>query len=124
MLPTKNTSFNGVPSDASMAPNPSSAAAALGARPLVLIVEDTDVSASLLCVQFRKLNCIPHRAENGEVAIEKMFSAPAPYRYSLVLMDLHMPVRLKVTDICPWRQLTFSFMDRLGDGWIRGNENH
>ena len=100
MLPTNNA-VNGVPSDATLAPNPSpsSAAAALGARPLVLIVEDVDVSASLLCVQFRKLNCIPHRAENGQVAIEKMYSAPALYRYSLVLMDLHMPVRLKVKDI-------------------------
>ena len=62
--------------------------------------------------------------EYGCYSVTVILSKPAPYRYSLVLMDLHMPVRLKVTDICPWSQLTFSFMDRLGDGWIRGNENH
>jgi len=63
-----------------------------GARPLVLVVEDTDVSASLLCMHLRKLNCTSHRAENGEVAIEMLRSAPAPNMYSLILMDLRMPV--------------------------------
>jgi len=67
-----------------------------GARPLVLVVEDTDVSASLLCMHLRKLNCTSHRAENGEVAIEMLRSAPAPNMYSLILMDLRMPVRLHV----------------------------
>ena len=37
-----------------------------GARPLVLVVEDTDVSASLLCMHLRKLNCTSHRAEDGK----------------------------------------------------------
>lgn len=63
-----------------------------GARPLVLVVEDTDVSASLLCMHLRKLNCTSHRAENGEVALEMLRSAPAPNMYSLILMDLRMPV--------------------------------
>ncbi|KAL3771596.1 hypothetical protein ACHAWO_012329 [Cyclotella atomus] len=63
-----------------------------GARPLVLVVEDTDVSASLLCMHLRKLNCTSHRAENGEVALEMLRSAPDPSMYSLVLMDLRMPV--------------------------------
>jgi CheY-like chemotaxis protein len=63
-----------------------------GARPLVLVVEDTDVSASLLCMHLRKLNCTSHRAENGEVALEMLRSAPDPRMYSLVLMDLRMPV--------------------------------
>jgi len=63
-----------------------------GARPLVLVVEDTDVSASLLCMHLRKLNCTSHRAENGEVAIEMLRSAPAPNMYNLILMDLRMPV--------------------------------
>jgi CheY-like chemotaxis protein len=63
-----------------------------GARPLVLVVEDTDVSASLLCMHLRKLGCTSHRAENGEVAIEMLRSAPTPNMYSLVLMDLRMPV--------------------------------
>ena len=63
-----------------------------GARPLVLVVEDTDVSASLLCMHLRNLNCTSHRAENGEVAISMLRSAPAPNMYSLVLMDLRMPV--------------------------------
>ena len=63
-----------------------------GARPLVLVVEDTDVSASLLCMHLRKLNCTSHRAENGEVALEMLRSAPDINMYSLVLMDLRMPV--------------------------------
>ena len=63
-----------------------------GARPLVLVVDDTDVSASLLCMHLRKLNCSSHRAENGEVAIEMLRSAPSPQMYSLILMDLRMPV--------------------------------
>eukprot|EP00970_Alexandrium_tamarense_P001592 scaffold190_cov185-Alexandrium_tamarense.AAC.2 len=63
-----------------------------GARPLVLVVEDTDVSASLLCMHLRKLNCTSHRAENGEVAMEMLRSAPHPGMYSLILMDLRMPV--------------------------------
>ena len=63
-----------------------------GARPLVLVVEDTDVSASLLCMHLRKLNCTSHRAENGEVALEMLRSAPDPSMYSLILMDLRMPV--------------------------------
>lgn len=52
-----------------------------GARPLVLVVEDTDVSASLLCMHLRKLNCTSHRAENGEVAVEMLRSAPTPNMY-------------------------------------------
>ncbi|KAL9185560.1 hypothetical protein ACHAXT_003337 [Thalassiosira profunda] len=62
-----------------------------GARPLVLVAEDTDVSASLICMHLRKLNCTSHRAENGEVAIEMLRSAPHKM-YALVLMDLRMPV--------------------------------
>ena len=63
-----------------------------GARPLVLVVEDTDVCASLLSMHLRKLNCTSHRAENGEVAIEMLRSAPDPSMYNLILMDLRMPV--------------------------------
>eukprot|EP00986_Skeletonema_menzelii_P007694 scaffold3032_cov120-Skeletonema_menzelii.AAC.6 len=63
-----------------------------GARPLVLVVEDTDVSASLICLHLRKLLCGSHRAENGEVAIEMIRSAPDPNMYNLILMDLRMPV--------------------------------
>jgi len=63
-----------------------------GARPLVLVVEDTDVSASLICMHLRKLLCGSHRAENGEVAIEMIRSAPDPNMYNLILMDLRMPV--------------------------------
>lgn len=63
-----------------------------GARPLVLVVDDTDVSASLLCMHLRKLLCGSHRAENGEVAIEMIRSAPDPNMYNLILMDLRMPV--------------------------------
>ena len=87
-----NNIFSGMPCDASLSMASAAASTAPGPRPLVLIVEDVDATASLLCTQFRRLNCIPHRAENGEVAIEKVSFAPAQYRYSFILMDLHMPV--------------------------------
>jgi CheY-like chemotaxis protein len=63
-----------------------------GARPLVLVVEDTDVSASLICMHLRKLLCGSHRVENGKAAIEMLHSAPDVNMYSLILMDLRMPV--------------------------------
>ena len=47
---------------------------------------------SLLCMHLRKLDYTSHRAENGEVAIEMLRSAPDPSMYNLVLMDLRMPV--------------------------------
>jgi CheY-like chemotaxis protein len=50
-------------------------------------------------MHLRKLNCTSHRAENGEVAIEMLRSAPAPNMYSLILMDLRMPVSLHVHNI-------------------------
>lgn len=99
-----NNMFNNAAAAASTATKPAAVPAtkpaaarqypgvAPGARPLVLVVEDTDVSASLLCMHLRKLNCTSHRAENGEVAIEMLRSAPAPNMYSLILMDLRMPV--------------------------------
>jgi CheY-like chemotaxis protein len=84
------------PNDTSSAPAESTKkqypGVAPGARPLVLVVEDTDVSASLICMHLRKLLCGSHRAENGEVAIEMLRSAPDVNMYSLILMDLRMPV--------------------------------
>ena len=43
-------------------------------------------------MHLRKLDYTSHRAENGEVAIEMLRSAPDPSMYNLVLMDLRMPV--------------------------------
>ncbi|KAL7554891.1 hypothetical protein ACHAWF_018440 [Thalassiosira exigua] len=47
-----------------------------GAQPLVL----------------QKLSCTSYCAENGKVAAKMLRSAPAPNMYSLILMDLYMPV--------------------------------
>ena len=90
-MPSKTTKAAGTAS-ATTSTTPKYPGVAPGARPLVLVVDDTDVSASLLCMHLRKLNCSSHRAENGEVAIEMLRSAPSPNMYSLILMDLRMPV--------------------------------
>ncbi|KAL7472926.1 hypothetical protein ACHAXS_013308 [Conticribra weissflogii] len=86
------TKEGAAPSTLAAAPAKSYPGVTPGSRPLVLVVEDTDVSASLLCMHLRKLNCTSHRAENGEVALEMLRSAPTPNMYSLILMDLRMPV--------------------------------
>jgi len=86
------TTTPGVEPSAPAAPTKFYPGVSPGSRPLVLVVEDTDVSASLLCMHLRKLNCTSHRAENGEVALEMLRSAPTPNMYSLILMDLRMPV--------------------------------
>ena len=90
-MPSKTTKAAGSAS-VTTSTTPKYPGVAPGARPLVLVVDDTDVSASLLCMHLRKLNCSSHRAENGEVAIEMLRSAPSPNMYSLILMDLRMPV--------------------------------
>lgn len=91
-MPSKTTKAAGTASATTSTTPKYPGVAPAGARPLVLVVDDTDVSASLLCMHLRKLNCSSHRAENGEVAIEMLRSAPSPNMYSLILMDLRMPV--------------------------------
>uniref|UniRef100_A0A7S2GWN1 Response regulatory domain-containing protein n=1 Tax=Octactis speculum TaxID=3111310 RepID=A0A7S2GWN1_9STRA len=59
--------------------------------PLILVVEDTDICAKLICMTLRKLNCATKRAENGQVAVDMLREA-MPGMYSLILMDLRMPV--------------------------------
>ena len=59
--------------------------------PLVLVVEDSDVCAKVLCMHIRKLKCSTFRAENGQVALDILREA-IPGMYDLVLMDLRMPV--------------------------------
>jgi CheY-like chemotaxis protein len=49
------------------------------------------VCAKLLCMQLGKLNCSTVRCENGKEAVDLLRCA-APGMYSLVLMDLRMPV--------------------------------
>jgi len=60
------------------------------AKPHVLVVEDTDICAKLICMILRKLNYSTERAENGQVALDLLREQPE--MYSLVLMDLRMPV--------------------------------
>jgi len=62
-----------------------------GQKPHVLVVEDTDICAKLICMILRKLNYSTERAENGQVALD-LLRAADPGMFSLVLMDLRMPV--------------------------------
>lgn len=59
--------------------------------PLVLVVEDTPICAKLLIKQLSKLNCATAHAENGRIAVD-MLRESSPDAYSLILMDIRMPV--------------------------------
>jgi CheY-like chemotaxis protein len=58
--------------------------------PLVLVVEDTPVCARLLCTILRQFKCTTKWVENGQEALDELRESPEIY--SLVLMDLRMPV--------------------------------
>jgi len=57
----------------------------------VLIVEDTNAAAKLLCMMLKKLDCSSIRAENGKEALDILRDA-SPDKFDLILMDLRMPV--------------------------------
>jgi len=59
--------------------------------PHVLVVEDTEMCAIVLQMLLQKLGCSSDHAENGEVALQ-MLSQAQPGLYSMILMDLRMPV--------------------------------
>jgi CheY-like chemotaxis protein len=59
--------------------------------PHVLVVEDTDMCAMIVCMLLKKLGCSTDHAENGAEALEMLKNAE-PGLYSMVLMDLRMPV--------------------------------
>eukprot|EP00593_Proboscia_inermis_P010488 CAMPEP_0171312788 /NCGR_PEP_ID=MMETSP0816-20121228/31412_1 /TAXON_ID=420281 /ORGANISM="Proboscia inermis, Strain CCAP1064/1" /LENGTH=66 /DNA_ID=CAMNT_0011798869 /DNA_START=1 /DNA_END=198 /DNA_ORIENTATION=- len=52
----------------------------------ILVVEDTDTAAKLICMMLTKLNCSSSRAENGKRAIDILRDA-IPGMYNLILMD-------------------------------------
>ncbi len=57
----------------------------------VLLVEDNAINRQILSMLLANLALSVDEAENGELAVEK-FSASAPGAYSLILMDIMMPV--------------------------------
>mmetsp|Transcript_41405 Transcript_41405/g.42033 ORF Transcript_41405/g.42033 Transcript_41405/m.42033 type:complete len:371 (-) Transcript_41405:125-1237(-) len=57
----------------------------------VLVVEDTNAAAKLLCMMLKKLDCSSNRAENGKEALDILRDA-SPDKFDLILMDLRMPV--------------------------------
>lgn len=59
--------------------------------PSVLVVEDVSSCAKLLCAGLRRANCASKWVSNGKEAIEELKSSK-PGTYSLILMDLRMPV--------------------------------
>ena len=58
--------------------------------PSILVVEDVPVCAKLLCTILRQLNCSTKWVQNGQEAIDALREDPD--LYSLVFMDLRMPV--------------------------------
>jgi len=59
--------------------------------PSILVVEDTNACARMLCRLLSRFKCATKWAENGQVAIEFLKEA-TPGTYDLILMDLRMPV--------------------------------
>jgi PAS domain S-box-containing protein len=59
--------------------------------PSVLVVEDVNSCAKILCNALRKVNCSTTWVENGQQAVDLLRTSP-PGMYSLVLMDLRMPI--------------------------------
>jgi PAS domain S-box-containing protein len=59
--------------------------------PSILVVEDTPMCAKLLCMTLRKAHCSVTWVENGQEAVD-LIRAATPGTYSLILMDLRMPV--------------------------------
>ncbi len=57
----------------------------------VLIVEDIDLNREIVCAILSEAGFIVEEAENGKVALERLTGNDAGY-YSLVLMDIQMPV--------------------------------
>jgi CheY-like chemotaxis protein len=59
--------------------------------PSILVVEDTAMCAKLLCMILRKTGCSTTWVENGQMAVDLLRDS-VPGMYSLILMDLRMPV--------------------------------
>jgi len=57
----------------------------------VLLVEDNAINRQILSMLLEKLALSVDEAENGKLAVEQ-FTASAPGAYSLILMDIMMPV--------------------------------
>ena len=58
--------------------------------PKILVVEDTKMAADMLCMVLNELGCASDHAEDGAEALEILCMDSD--LYSLVLMDLRMPV--------------------------------
>jgi len=59
--------------------------------PHILVVEDTEMCADVLRMLLKKLGCSSDHAKDGAAALEMLMFAE-PGFYSLILMDLRMPV--------------------------------
>ena len=59
--------------------------------PSILVVEDTQACAKMLCRILSRFKCATKWAENGQIALDFLNEA-TPGTYDLILMDLRMPV--------------------------------
>jgi len=57
----------------------------------ILIAEDNDINWEIISMLLQMYGIESERAENGQIAVEKLQSAPEG-RYDLVFMDIQMPV--------------------------------
>lgn len=56
----------------------------------ILVVEDTELAAEMLCAVLQELGCTTEHAEDGAVALECLLMDAD--KFQLILMDLRMPV--------------------------------
>ena len=65
----------------------------------ILIAEDNEITAEIICEILRMCGIITEVESNGALAVEEFFSA-APGTYDAILMDIQMPEM----DGCPYRK--------------------
>ena len=79
----------GVPAGSRPEPSPQKMAAI--ATDNILVAEDNKLNADILVQILRRRNYVVNVAANGKEAVE-MFNASAPHFYSVILMDVQMPL--------------------------------
>lgn len=57
----------------------------------ILLVEDNEINRQILSMLIEKFSLTVEQAENGRIAVDK-FSASAPDSFSMIFMDIMMPV--------------------------------
>ena len=80
------------PQQGRVAPQPAAADTARFPGMRVLLVEDNDINQQIACELMESMDVSVEVAHNGQEALDLLAAAPDPLPWSLVFMDLQMPV--------------------------------